>query len=79
MNPVEKAEKMTSETSSDEEPKEEVVISQEPITGEYCDHCHLAIHGDQRAIHKYGKTFHNKPCWREVQKIATIKGFQGKI
>lgn len=42
---------------------------------EVCDHCGFEITSQQRSIHKFGKTYHVKPCWREVYKGAKKEMF----
>ena len=51
-------------------PKQEVVTSSPPIEGEKCDVCGMAIYGEQRVVHKFGKAYHLKPCWRSKMKEA---------
>jgi hypothetical protein len=46
---------------------------------EICDACGRAIWGEQQPIHKFGKVYHNKPCWRNKQKEAKRLGFAGKL
>jgi hypothetical protein len=62
-----KKEEVIAEPIVEEQPKEEVITS-EKATGEICSHCGLSISGEQRAIHKFGKVYHLKPCWRELFK-----------
>ena len=54
-----------------EEIKEEVSIP----TGETCDACNLPIFGEQKSVHKTGKVYHVKPCWRNLQKMAKKQAF----
>lgn len=39
-------------------------------TGEVCDVCGLSISDQQKLVHKFGKAYHSKPCFREKMKEA---------
>jgi hypothetical protein len=39
-------------------------------TGEICDICKLSISEQQRIVHKFGKAYHSKPCFRQRMKDA---------
>lgn len=68
-------------TQQIEEKVQEVSHNADYTTGkeEICDACGQAIWGDQQPIHKFGKVYHNKPCWRNKQKEAKRLGFAGKL
>jgi len=40
-----------------------------------CDFCGYEIFGEQKTIHKGGKIYHVKPCWRTIQKMAKKEAF----
>lgn len=55
------------ETSKiEQKPIEEVLTTSEEI----CEYCKMPIQMEQKIIHKFGKAYHNKPCWRTLQKLG---------
>lgn len=60
------------ELKKKEEPKEEHIITDDRGV---CDYCGFEIFGEQKSIRKAGKTYHNKPCWRNLQKMAKREAF----
>ena len=61
------------EQAKPEEPvvqPEEAQVSLGSPSGEFCDVCGLSISEQQRIVHKFGKAYHSKPCFREKMKEA---------
>jgi len=59
-----------------EQAKPEVVQPVEPQvslgspTGEKCDICGFEITTEQKIVHKFGKAYHSKPCFKDRMKEA---------
>lgn len=41
-----------------------------PVDTELCEACGFEITNEQRVVHKFGKAYHLKPCWRKLIKDA---------
>jgi hypothetical protein len=42
---------------------------------ETCDVCQMPIYGEQKVVHKFGKAYHSKPCFRQLMKEAKKHAF----
>jgi hypothetical protein len=61
-------------TGVDDEVEEKSDEAQAPASTpgdeKVCDYCGMSISKEQRSLKVDGKRYHNKPCFRELKKLA---------